>query len=398
MPELVRRGQGHDARRDGVAPDDAPEGLARVVPAARRDEERASRRSRARRAGARRAGTASTWSSATSPTGTRRRLPPLPRARHEPALQVEVRRAAAPHELAHAQARGVHEVEHRRVAGAAVGRRVGRGEQALDLVEGEDARQLAARASGGRRARVGSSGTARSRTRNRKKPRSAESCRALERAPKPRSTLATMSAAMASAPMSVGSRSPPDVRGERVEVARVGVERVLRERALDPQVVEVGVDPALEVHATAEGRRGAGPARSSGVRVRGVVTPRQRAATSIAAAAAAGRPRASAPRRRAPRRPGPARPRATSSGALEPREVHRDDVRAGWPASTRAARAASMASESRSRAFTPTTRAPAASAASSSRSSTTSTSGSSPSSRAASRELLERAARRRCAR
>ncbi len=40
----------------------------------------------------------------------------------------------------------------------------------------------------------------------------------------------------------------PDVGGEGVQVARVGLQGVARERALDAEVVEVRVDPAGQVH------------------------------------------------------------------------------------------------------------------------------------------------------
>src|SRR5262249_44736598 len=40
-----------------------------------------------------------------------------------------------------------------------------------------------------------------------------------------------------------------DVRREAAEIARVRVERILREAALDAEVIEVDVDPTVEVHA-----------------------------------------------------------------------------------------------------------------------------------------------------
>ena len=49
-------------------------------------------------------------------------------------------------------------------------------------------------------------------------------------------------------PYGVGVGLAAHLRRERVEVAGVRLERVFREGAFDAKVIEVGVDPALEVH------------------------------------------------------------------------------------------------------------------------------------------------------
>ena len=136
-----------------------------------------------------------------------------------------------------------------------------------------------------------------------------------------------------------------DVGRERVEVAGVGLERVLRERALDAQVVEVRVDPALEVH-VGEGRAARDAARAFRRTLSAGVTPRQlprRARARAAARGSSSRISASPDERRvgpargprARRRPAPLSPErctATTPGGMRledarrARRVHRERV------------------------------------------------------------------------
>jgi hypothetical protein len=55
-----------------------------------------------------------------------------------------------------------------------------------------------------------------------------------------------------------GRDAPTEVIRERVEVSRICVEGVGRERALDSEVIEKHIDPALEIHGTREDRTDVG--------------------------------------------------------------------------------------------------------------------------------------------
>ena len=69
-------------------------------------------------------------------------MPPLAERRHEASLEVDVREAQA-HELAHTKAGGVHEAEHRGLRHPVSRADIRGGQEALDLVEREHARELA---------------------------------------------------------------------------------------------------------------------------------------------------------------------------------------------------------------------------------------------------------------
>ena len=224
-------------------------------------------------------------SSATCPTGTSAPLSALAERRDRADLAIEVADLERA-QLRHAEARRVHEVDHRAVADAARACRA-----AAPRGGGRPPRTTAraaacARPWGARRARSDRSSMARSRTRKRKKPRSAESCRALERADLPRRDAGDHEVEDHLRSRCAERRRRPRRRRWRrdlAEVARVGLERVPGERALDAQVIEIAVDPAVEARV----RR---PIHTSRIRARSgkVRFARRRAACTIAASSARG--------------------------------------------------------------------------------------------------------------
>jgi hypothetical protein len=162
---------------------------------------------------------------------------------NDAALQVQIadRQGA---KFAHPQAGRVHEVKHRCVQRASIGRGIGRREQAFDLLERENAREP------GRGARtVEQSGRILDDgSLAHQKPEESPQCRQLPRV-RPRAQ---------TAPHVVDHERrkhlDPDlcrvhpaahVIREPVQIARVGLERIFGESPLDTDVIEVGVDPPV---------------------------------------------------------------------------------------------------------------------------------------------------------
>ena len=153
-------------------------------------------------------------------------------------------------ELAHAEAGGVHELEHRRVADAA--RRVGprRDEEAHDVGLGEHAGELPVEPrSRDAPGRVGlldpfpHEELAEAADRGeltRRRPRREPALAVVDEEPGER---------LGRDVVGQGARLVlPEGGRELPEIARVGLEGVLGERPLHPEMIQVGVDVAVEVH------------------------------------------------------------------------------------------------------------------------------------------------------
>jgi hypothetical protein len=139
-------------------------------------------------------------------------------------------------------------MNHRAIADPAVGVGRGRVEEALDLGEAQDLRELAPEA----RPLDEPGGVGVDRAFLDEEPEKAPQARELPRA-----------RARAEAALDVVDEEARDffggdvarggpvgqVRREAPEIARVRVERVLGQPALDAQVIEIGVDPAVQVQA-----------------------------------------------------------------------------------------------------------------------------------------------------
>src|SRR5258706_7901349 len=141
VAQLVRRDRRRDAGAARVALQELPEALPRHPYAARRYEERRFVRSRA--AGANVGEVARDVRERDLSNRDEAALSAFAEDAHDAGLRVHVSDLHAD-ELADAKARRVHELDHRRVACAAIGREVRRGEDALDFLEREDLREPSA--------------------------------------------------------------------------------------------------------------------------------------------------------------------------------------------------------------------------------------------------------------